>query len=219
MGPNEIRDEFSSKFEFSTDFFFTYKDLKKGNLNKYDTIFDFFLLEDVKHLANYQTDRKLSIFCHAPLHSLAEFCHNAGEIRHLLIGINGFPTMLNRKILELSLLNKENENLLKVLCKKLHTAYSLVEDRVGLVTPRIVAMIINEAYFTVMDGTASRSDIDKAMKLGTNYPYGPFEWCKKIGIGNIYKLLKALYNDTKDERYKICPLLKREYLLQRSIQR
>ena len=89
---------------------------------------------------------------------------------------------------------------------------TIVQDRVGLVTPRIIAMIINEAYFTVMEGTASRADIDTGMKLGTNYPMGPFEWAGKWGIGNIYELLESLYNDTKDERYKICPLLKQEYL-------
>ncbi|NOS93153.1 MAG: 3-hydroxyacyl-CoA dehydrogenase, partial [Cyclobacteriaceae bacterium] len=49
-------------------------------------------------------------------------------------------------------------------------------------------------------------------KLGTNYPYGPFEWCNKIGIENVYHLLNTVYHDTHDERYKICALLKREYL-------
>jgi 3-hydroxybutyryl-CoA dehydrogenase len=73
-------------------------------------------------------------------------------------------------------------------------------------------MIINEAYYTVQEGTASREDIDLAMKLGTNYPYGPFEWCQRIGIKYIFELLTAVYEDTKDERYRICPLLKKEYL-------
>jgi 3-hydroxybutyryl-CoA dehydrogenase len=73
-------------------------------------------------------------------------------------------------------------------------------------------MIINEAYYTVQEGTANRDDIDQAMKLGTNYPMGPFEWCKKIGITDVYETLEALYNDTHDERYKICSLLKHDYL-------
>jgi 3-hydroxybutyryl-CoA dehydrogenase len=79
-----------------------------------------------------------------------------------------------------------------------------------MVTPRIIAMIINEAYFTLQERTATRSDIDVSMKLGTNYPFGPFEWATKIGLKNVYNLLNALYNDTKDERYKISPLLKKE---------
>ena len=77
---------------------------------------------------------------------------------------------------------------------------------------RIISMIINEAYYTVMEGTATKEDIDTGMKLGTNYPMGPFEWAGKWGIANIYELLEAMYLDSKDERYKICPLLKQEYL-------
>ena len=80
-----------------------------------------------------------------------------------------------------------------------------------MITPRTVAMIINEAYFTVQDGTASREDIDMAMKTGVNYPYGPFEWCHKIGVRHVYELLNLLYEATHDERYKVPALLQREY--------
>jgi 3-hydroxybutyryl-CoA dehydrogenase len=121
------------------------------------------------------------------------------------------PTFLNRNILEVSLWKKEDEAKLTQICRDLRTDYLLVDDRVGLVTPRVVCMIINEAYYAVQEGTASRSDIDIAMRLGTNYPYGPFEWSTKIGIKHVYELLEAVYEDTKDERYKICPLLKKEY--------
>src|SRR5690606_25237364 len=48
----------------------------------------------------------------------------------------------------------------------------LVEDRVGLVQMRILAMLINEAAFAVMEGVATPEDIDSAMKLGVNYPKG-----------------------------------------------
>jgi 3-hydroxybutyryl-CoA dehydrogenase len=81
-----------------------------------------------------------------------------------------------------------------------------------MVTPRVIFMIINEAYFTVQEGTARKADIDQGMKLGTNYPYGPFEWSELIGLQHVYELLEAVYEDTKDERYKICSLLKKEYL-------
>ena len=102
---------------------------------------------------------------------------------------------------------------LEEICKKLGTLFQLVDDRVGLVTPRVICMIINEAYYTLEEGTASRTDIDLAMKLGTNYPLGPFEWSQKIGIKHVYELLEAVYKDTGDERYKICPLLKKECAL------
>jgi 3-hydroxybutyryl-CoA dehydrogenase len=50
------------------------------------------------------------------------------------------------------------------------------------------------------------------MKLGTNYPKGPFQWCQEAGIDNVYNTLNALWKDTRDERYKICPTLKTEWL-------
>lgn len=130
----------------------------------------------------------------------------------LLFGFCGIPSFLNREILEIAVLNNESGGSLENICVKLNTKYKIVEDRTGMITPRIICMIINEAYFAIEENVASRVDIDLAMKLGTNYPFGPFEWCDKIGIKNVYELLNAVYNDTKDERYKICGLLKKEAL-------
>jgi 3-hydroxybutyryl-CoA dehydrogenase len=133
------------------------------------------------------------------------------KLQQQVIGINALPTFLNRKVLEASTLKSEtNPDVLTGLgWEKIN--YS--ESRIGMVTPRIISMIINEAYFTLQEGTASREDIDKGMKLGTAYPYGPFEWCDKIGIVHVYEVLDAMASDTHDERYKICNLLKTEYLI------
>src|SRR5258706_14856106 len=134
------------------------------------------------------------------------------EIHASILGLSGMPSFLNREVLETTILNKESNTTLEKTCSQLNTKYKTVEDRVGMVTPRIICMIINEAYFAIEENVASRDDIDLAMKLGTNYPFGPFEWCDKIGIRNVYELLDSVYNDTKDERYKICGLLKEESL-------
>jgi 3-hydroxybutyryl-CoA dehydrogenase len=109
------------------------------------------------------------------------------------------------------LLKENDAEKLKDICQQLQTKFLLIDDRVGLVTPRVICMIINEAYYTFQEGTATKEDIDLGMKLGTNYPFGPFEWCNRIGIRHVYELLEAVYEDTNDERYKICPLLKKEY--------
>jgi len=78
------------------------------------------------------------------------------------------------------------------------------------VTPRVISMIINEAYFALDEGISSKEEIDTAMKLGTNYPYGPFEWSEKIGLKKIYDLLIAL--TTTNSRYKPAPRLEQEVL-------
>ena len=174
-------------------------------------VFDFTIEENPEYLEDYCGYELLHLFVNACRGSLAELAYFANEPLPSLYGFAGDPTFLERNTLEVSAYAKNSADP-KEIIKTLGIKATIVDDRVGLVTPRIMAMIINEAYFTVQDGTASRSDIDLGMKLGTNYPMGPFEWAAQWGINNIYEILDALYVDTREERYKICPLLKKEYL-------
>lgn len=183
------------------------KFLHSGNL-----VFDFMIDEEPEQFEVY-FEKNTTAFLNTTKISLGDLTqHIHLKIKATLFGFNGLPTFLNRPILETALWHSGDQKVLEDICKKLSTDFTIVDDRVGLVTPRIVSMIINEAYYTVQEGTSTREDIDLAMKLGTNYPYGPFEWCERIGIRHVYELLNAVYEDTKDERYKISPLLKREYL-------
>jgi len=90
-------------------------------------------------------------------------------------------------------------------------AVHLVEDRVGLIAPRILATLINEAAFAVMEGVASVSDIDKAMTLGVNYPKGLLSWADEIGLDYILALLDGLYDEYHQERYRAAVIL-RQYV-------
>ena len=80
-----------------------------------------------------------------------------------------------------------------------------MKDVPGFVSARIVAMIINEAYFTWEAGTSSKEEIDIAMKLGTGYPYGPFEWAALIGVEKVAELLERLAED--DPLYELAESL------------
>ncbi len=176
-------------------------------------VFDFIVGESPDDFNLYNNFSGLSIFVNTPKISLQELLFFVeGDFSNNLFGFNGLPTFINRGLLEVSILAEEHKATLTELCQGLKTEFELVNDRVGMVTPRIIFMIINEAYYTVQEGTATKHDIDLGMKLGTNYPFGPFEWCEKIGIAHVYETLEAIYEDTKEERYKICPLLKSEYL-------
>jgi 3-hydroxybutyryl-CoA dehydrogenase len=81
-------------------------------------------------------------------------------------------------------------------------------DTAGFVTPRVIAMIVNEAFHALSEGVSSRDEIDTAMKLGTNYPHGPFVWAGIIGLNNITELLEALAKT--NERYTPNELLLQE---------
>jgi 3-hydroxybutyryl-CoA dehydrogenase len=81
----------------------------------------------------------------------------------------------------------------------------LAPDTAGMVRARIIAMIINEAYHALGEGVSTEEDIDTAMKLGTNYPYGPFEWASRIGHDNIVELLEIM--SLTDKKYQPAPAL------------
>ncbi|HEX6915003.1 MAG TPA: 3-hydroxyacyl-CoA dehydrogenase family protein [Chitinophagaceae bacterium] len=86
--------------------------------------------------------------------------------------------------------------------------YREVPDVPGMIAARAISMIISEAYFAWGEGVSSKEDIDTAMKLGTNYPYGPFEWSEKIGLHLFYRLLRCLA--ATDERYQPAPAMEQE---------
>lgn len=94
------------------------------------------------------------------------------------------------------------------LLRSLGYDVEVVEDRVALVQMRILATLINEAAFAVMEGVASAEDIDSAMKLGVNYPKGLLSWADEIGIPVVTLVLDGLYNEYQQERYRPCILLK-----------
>ncbi|HNV29585.1 MAG TPA: 3-hydroxyacyl-CoA dehydrogenase family protein [Cyclobacteriaceae bacterium] len=178
-------------------------------LSTSEVVFDFLLDHSADSMLIYKGKINLKVFLNTSLITLQSLLKTADSSSYFF-GFCGLPTFLNRDLLEVSILKESGLLFLDEICKKLNTKYARVADSVGLVTPRIICMIINEAYYTVEEGTATRADVDLAMKLGTNYPYGPFEWGQKIGLGNVYDLLTAVHAATQDERYLICPMLKQE---------
>ena len=113
------------------------------------------------------------------------------QIHPNLIRMNGWPGFLKGNCLEASANEETQINAGQLLGEEL----IFVKDTPGFVSARILAMIINEAYFTWEAGTSTKEEIDIAMKLGTGYPHGPFEWGEKIGLSRIAELLKRLSID------------------------
>jgi 3-hydroxybutyryl-CoA dehydrogenase len=126
-------------------------------------------------------------------------------IGHDFIRINAWPTFLQRHLAEIALPSSVPEKTVAEIFQQLNWQYRIVPDIIGMITARIVAMIINEAFYTWGNEVSSKEEIDTAMKLGTNYPMGPFEWSEKIGLHTIHELLKEL--GRADERYTLAPAL------------
>lgn len=126
------------------------------------------------------------------------------------IRINAWPGFLRRPVVEASCnsksLREKTERIFNALTKKIEW----VPDKPGFVSARVIAMIINEAWFALEDGVSTKKEIDIAMKLGTNYPHGPFEWAEQIGIRNVYDLLNKLTKT--NNRYHPAELMKKQLM-------
>jgi 3-hydroxybutyryl-CoA dehydrogenase len=121
------------------------------------------------------------------------------EIHPDFVRINGWPGFLKGNLVEAAANKEKQENAVKLFGDQI----VFVKDSPGFVSARVVSMIINEAYFTWEAGTSSKEEIDIAMKLGTGYPYGPFEWGEMIGLHRVAALLKKLsLNNTVYEMAK-----------------
>jgi 3-hydroxybutyryl-CoA dehydrogenase len=122
------------------------------------------------------------------------------------IRINGWPTFLRSALIEASA-SKEKQQAAELIVSQFNKKIEWLSDEPGFVAPRVVSMIINEAFLSLDEGVSSKEDIDTAMKLGTNYPYGPFEWAEKIGVHQISLLLQTL--SRAQPRYTPAPALLR----------
>ena len=140
-----------------------------------------------------------------------DVCGYAAGSGQPLVRINGWPTFLQREIIELSLTSTDLSAQVASIFSTLGWKFQEVKDVPGFVTARVVVAIINEAYFTVGANVSSKSEIDTAMKLGTNYPYGPFEWSEQIGLERVASLLRKL--SMVEERYQPAPALELDLLM------
>ena len=82
-------------------------------------------------------------------------------------------------------------------------------DTPGLIVTRTLAMLINEAADAITQGVCSPEAADAAMKLGVNYPQGPFEWLEAWSIPEVVCVLEALDATYRGERYRVSPWLRR----------
>ena len=81
------------------------------------------------------------------------------------------------------------------------------EDFPAFIVNRILMPMINEAVYTMHEGVASVTDIDTAMKLGTNHPMGPLELADFIGLDTCLSIMQVLHDGLADTKYRPCPLL------------
>jgi len=151
----------------------------------------------------------LSTVLRLPATEVASWLENSSR----LVGFGAFGFIEEAELVEIAPALQTNVSHLGIiqafLRDYLGKETEIVDDEVGLVFPRILAMIVNEAAFALMEKTADADDIDEAMKKGTNYPYGPLEWAEKIGLEDIYAVLQGLFEQLGEDRYRPAPLIRK----------
>ncbi|MBO9682660.1 MAG: hypothetical protein J7502_08345 [Flavisolibacter sp.] len=143
------------------------------------------LLFDTEHLTILQSLLPKTVIINSVEKNLA-------EIGPSFVRINAWPGFLKSSTIEASSLNDNNKEVAQKIFALFKKKLEWLPDESGFVTPRVISMIINEAFIALKEGVSTREEIDTAMKLGTNYPYGPFEWAEKIGMEKVDSLLTQL---------------------------
>jgi len=159
------------------------------DLQNYDAIF--ILNQEIEAL-DFQKFGETPVFINSVVKTLSEL-----QLPTSVSRINGWPGFLQREIWEVA---SEDKNKTEAIFTSLGWKIIFVKDEPGFVAARVISMIINEAFFAFGEKISTIEEIDLAMKLGTNYPFGPFEWGDKIGVNKIFELLNKL--NEKDARYK-----------------
>jgi 3-hydroxybutyryl-CoA dehydrogenase len=79
----------------------------------------------------------------------------------------------------------------------------------GFVTTRAIVPLLNEAMYILLEGVASASDIDTAMRLGYNFKVGPLEMADTMGLDEVLAWMETLWSTLGEPRYRACPILRK----------
>ncbi len=123
--------------------------------------------------------------------------------------MNPVPVMQLVEIIRGYSTSDETFNTIKNLALRINKTPVEVFDYPGFISNRILMPMINEAIFALMEGVASKEDIDTVMKLGMNHPMGPLTLADFIGLDVCLAILEVLYNGFNDPKYRPCPLLRK----------
>lgn len=130
--------------------------------------------------------------------------------KYRLAGCSVLPTLANRPLVEIAptvFTPAETVRVVQTFFRSVGKEIELVQDRIGMVFPRILCQMVNEAAFALQEEIASPQDLDMAMTIGARFPVGPIAWAEKIGLKQVHAVLEALHEDLGEDRTRVAPLL------------
>ena len=121
--------------------------------------------------------------------------------------MNPVPVMALVEVIRGIATSDETAEAVLSLAKELGKTPLLCRDFPGFVANRILMPMLNEAFFVVHEGVATREAVDGIMKLGMNHPMGPLALADFIGLDTCLAILRVLHQGLGDDKYRPCPLL------------
>ncbi|MCL5030269.1 MAG: 3-hydroxyacyl-CoA dehydrogenase NAD-binding domain-containing protein [Bacteroidetes bacterium] len=108
-------------------------------------------------------------------------------------------------------LHTSNETVeqVKTFAAKIGKTAVEVYEYPGFVTTRAIVPLLNEAMYILLEGVATATDIDTAMKLGYNFQYGPLEMADMMGLDEVLAWMETLWKTLGEPRYRACPILRK----------
>ncbi|MFD1019205.1 3-hydroxyacyl-CoA dehydrogenase [Thalassobacillus hwangdonensis] len=100
----------------------------------------------------------------------------------------------------------ETADIIRQTAEQMGKETVVVNEFPGFVTSRISTLVGNEAFYMLQEGVGTPEEIDKAIKLGLNYPMGPFELVDLVGLDVRLNNLRYLH-EKLGEKYRPAPLL------------
>jgi 3-hydroxybutyryl-CoA dehydrogenase len=129
-----------------------------------------------------------------------------------VLGLHFFNPVPVMKLVEVIRANTTDETVFKTAyewLQKIGKEPVEVSEYPGFVVNRILIPMLNEAAWTLADGVASATDIDKAMKLGANHPIGPLALADMIGIDVCLAIMENLQAQLPEgKKYEPAPALR-----------
>ncbi|MDP4117184.1 MAG: 3-hydroxyacyl-CoA dehydrogenase NAD-binding domain-containing protein [Bacteroidota bacterium] len=105
--------------------------------------------------------------------------------------------------------SKETMDTIKTFAGKIGKTPVEVYEYPGYVTTRAIIPLLNEAMYILLEGVATAKDIDTAMRLGYNFPFGPLEMADMMGLDEVLAWMESMWQTLGEPRFRACPILRK----------